>query len=154
MTQSHFSHLWPRVISFPFNALISRRKVIFSHLWLRVISFPFSALSSRPIVLFSFMTQSNLFHWEHWAQDLESFFSFMTHNHFFSIESPQLMTRSCFSDLLPKVISFPFKASSSRPGVVFLIYDPKSFLFPFRALNLVPRVVFSHLWHKVIFFPI
>ena len=39
------------------------------------------------------------------------------------------------------LIGYPFKALSSRPRFVLLIYDPESF-FPFRALSSRLRVIF------------
>ena len=113
--------------------------------WLRVIFLIYDPLSFlfhlEPLAhdlesFFSFMSQSNLFHLEPWAHDLVSFFSFMTHSHFFC----KLTTHSRFSCLWPRIISFPFRALSSWPRLVFLFYDPKP-SFPFRALSSRPEVI-------------
>ena len=139
MTDNQLSHLWPRLISYPFRALI----VVLSHLWPKVISFPFRALSSRPkVISLIYNPKSFLLHLKPWAHNLDSFISFVTRSHFFSIQSPKLKTQSRFSHLWPRVISFPFTALSSRPIVIFSYLWPRVISFPFRTLSSWPKVIF------------
>ena len=153
MTQSRFSHLWPKVSSFPFRFLSSWPIVVFSHLWPRVISFPFRtlfswsivvfliydlesfcfgfrALNSRPIVVFLiYNPESFHYHLDFGSHVLESLSLWSPRVSSFPFRALSSGPRVVVSQLWPRVISFPFRALSSRPRVVFLIYEPEYFVF-------------------------
>ena len=127
---------WWFMISRPSYMVLFRWRWIHTGPSYIVISFPFRALSSWPKVIFFLIydLESFLFHLEAWAHDPKSFFLFMTYSHFFHLEpgahDPKsflsFRAQSCFSHLCPRVISFLFRALSSWPKVIFLIYDPES----------------------------
>ena len=77
------------------------------------------ALNSESFFIYD--PKSFLFHLKPRALDLESFFIYDLESFLFHLEPKGHDLELFFSFM------FPFRAQSSRPRIVFLIYDPESF---------------------------